>query len=234
MFQIEENARIFDEPNGLQTVMRYLTIGKFFDLIESSSLYFSNPATFNDPYEATLGSFNLNNRNRIYSHVPPEALEQFAYLDSIAKNFTLVSCWSASESESNLMCATYAPMGPCIVLASTWSRLTGSITDSKKIYGGYVKYVDYDSQFIPEGNLFSRHTYKRIRYQDEREVRLLIPFDKFTEQPGMIPSPIRIKVDLKALIERLVIVGDPSGSTAQALSTYLKSKDLEVGISNVD
>jgi hypothetical protein len=103
--------------------------------------------------------------------------------------------------------------------------LKRSIKSERKVYGGLVNYVHYETYFIPEGNMFYRHVHKQIRYADEREVRLLAPVE-----PNQIPSSsapvkgVRISVDLTTLIQQIWVVGDHNGTSMAALKEYLELK----------
>jgi hypothetical protein len=224
MFCDEENVRIFREPKDSQTVMRYLTLGKLFDLIETKSLYFAHPTSFNDPFEGEVGPANHNMRPELYKDTP-QLLDQFPSLDRVAKAFTYVSCWTASDQESHLMSASYAAPDPSVIVVSTWGALKRSIESERKVYGGLVDYVDYETYFIPEGNMFYRHIHKRIRYADEREVRLLAPVELNQIPNNSTPvKGVRIPVDLTTLIQQIWVVGDRNGTSMAALKGYLELK----------
>src|SRR5690606_27801928 len=71
---------------------------------------------------------------------------------------------------------------------------------------GQVKYVDYENQFIPEGNLYYPFLYKRKSFEHEREIRLLVR-DNTTligEEPEFEHGCFK-KVDLKQLINSIYL-----------------------------
>ena len=230
MFKNEENLKLFTEPVDSQIVLRYMTIGKYFDLVETNSLYFAHPTQFNDPFEGEVGDGNRSQRPEAYKDTP-EILDVLPKMDEIAKGFTFVSCWTANENESNLMSATYAQPGPAVIVQSNWGQLKESIIDSVHVYGGYVNYVNFDTEYIPEDNIFKRHAYKRPRYRDEREVRLLVGRDLSEPMPN---SGKRVQISIEKLVSQVWISGDVNGSTQAALQRYTETRNLAFPISSID
>jgi len=82
------------------------------------------------------------------------------------------------------------------------------------VYGGLVKYTNYDTDAIPTGNDFYRFIYKLSSFSHERELRLIIqrhpPINAQTKSiewhAELFPDGgISIPVDLDILVERIVL-----------------------------
>jgi hypothetical protein len=73
-----------------------------------------------------------------------------------------------------------------------------------------VKYVDYETDWIDPGNIFSPFVYKRKSFEHEREVRAVVT--KWPTGPNgidlqreTIATGIKIQVDLERLIENIYV-----------------------------
>ena len=106
-----------------------------------------------------------------------------------------------------------------IAVQSTYERLRDSIIDDEKVYLGIVNYIDYETEFIYQGdNILSAFFHKRRSFEHEREVRALVlkvpTGDGSKDADGVghidfhqetIGSGLKIKVDLERLVERIYV-----------------------------
>lgn len=149
------------------------------------------------------------------------------FLPAIAKA-TMVSCWHASESESEAMWRLYSDNGKAAAVETTLDALKESIQkcDSSSVVHIYpVKYLDFfDSALQPRDCVVEGHLaplLKRISYQHEREVRAFI--GKVAPDPRAgadlttwKPAPMRLPVDVKGLVKAVHIspyAGEPFPSS---------------------
>ena len=86
----------------------------------------------------------------------------------------LINCWHENAHESEAMWRLYARETDGIAIKTDFNSFKNSFTCSKEIYIGSVNYVDYDSHFIPEGNMFSPYLHKRKSFEHEREIRAIV------------------------------------------------------------
>lgn len=134
MFRTYEIPGVFEELDPQQPVLRYFNLVKFFDLIETRSLYFADPISLNDEMEGEVGLHNHRHRPEVYADTPG-LLEQLAEVDRLAKRYALISSWSIGNDEDFLMSSTYGTPPPCIVVHTTWGNLRQSLRGEIPIYG---------------------------------------------------------------------------------------------------
>ena len=60
-----------------------------------------------------------------------------------------------------------------VAIRTDFRSLSESFLGEDKIFIGTVDYVDYDTAFIPENNIFSPYLHKRNSFEPEKEVRAL-------------------------------------------------------------
>jgi len=79
--------------------------------------------------------------------------------------------------------------------------------DCSLVYIGEVHYLDYESDFVPEGNAFSPLLHKRKSFSHENEVRALIHSlgAGGVTQPSVAEYGLDVPVALDVLIERVFI-----------------------------
>jgi hypothetical protein len=78
---------------------------------------------------------------------------------------------------------------------------------------GTVRYVDYETEWIPESNPLAPFLYKRKSFEYEREVRALLPLTDLkaalAEEPPLdARQGCWRKVDLLGLVERIHVAPD--------------------------
>lgn len=234
MFRTYEIPGVFDELDLEQPVLRYFNLVKFFDLIETRSLYFADPISLNDEMEGEVGDYNHTHRPEVYADTPG-LLEQLAEVDRLAKRYALISSWSIGNNEDFLMSSTYGTPPPCIVVHSTWGALQNSLLGDMPVYGGPVRYTDIDNKWTPENTLFHRHIQKRERFRGERELRLVIAAPAHTLH-NSVRQPIgqKVEIDIGMLLSSVSVVGDfLRSTTAHAIRSYLDHKGISVPVHEI-
>ena len=66
----------------------------------------------------------------------------------------------------------YAKTNEAVAIETTYQKLKNVLP--KKVFLGLVKYIDYESEWLPEGNSFYPFTHKRKSFEHEKEVRAVI------------------------------------------------------------
>jgi hypothetical protein len=187
----------FSEPTDLDGgLWRYISLGKFIDLVRRRELWFSRLDLVGDPLEGSLGSPNAE-RRRTTTPIPAEQLQATA--EQLRGN-SYVSCWHLSSHESAAMWAVYGQSGEAVAIRSSFRRLVEAIKGTEKFFAGQVTYSDYSSTFISETNALDRLMHKRASFEHEHEVRAVIA--RFTPA-GPPTSGLHVPIDLDRLIERI-------------------------------
>lgn len=105
----------------------------------------------------------------------------------------------------------YAKTNEAVCVQTTFRKLRDAIGTDARV--GMVRYVDYETDWIPESNPLAPFLYKRKSFEHEHEVRALIP-------PADIPNILRgvspanvepgkwVMVDVAKTIERVFIAPD--------------------------
>jgi hypothetical protein len=207
---------VFESPQDLNTkIWRYIDFTKFVSLLDKSALYFSRADKLGDPFEGSFSKVNVKLRPEIYKDkIPQDQLENMsqAYFKFI--KFTFINCWHLNEYESAAMWKLYLKSNEGISIRSTFSRLKECFKDDKHdVYIGKVKYIDYEKDWLPEGNLFYPFVHKRKSFEHEQELRAVVNVippaaiknETFDLSMTSQDDGIAIKVDLDILIESIYV-----------------------------
>ena len=78
------------------------------------------------------------------------------------------------------MWAQYVPSGHGVAIQSTFDRLASVLPRDEPYEGGFllylglVRYLDYTTDTVPEGNAYAPFIYKRKSFEHERELHSLL------------------------------------------------------------
>ncbi len=102
----------------------------------------------------------------------------------------------------------YAQTNEAVGIQSTYSKLHQALPSG--IYVGKVNYIDYDKDWLSEGNGFWPYVHKRLSFEHEKELRVLAQELPSTDK-GFDFSRVNcefgktINIDLSALIENVYV-----------------------------
>jgi len=166
---------------------------------------------------------NIKSREQLLNGFPAEIRE------SVAKNmqnvwnmnkkwprYNAINCWHMNEHESAAMWKLYLKSNEGVAVQSRYKALRDSIIYDQPFYMGLVRYIDYENDVIPDGNILSPFIHKRRSFEHEREVRILIakwPIgdNGIDTELETIDFGIRVRTDLRSLIENVYVApGSPS------------------------
>jgi hypothetical protein len=197
-------------------VWRYLDFTKFVALLTSQELYFARTDLLGDSFEGSYPTLNVRLRADAYRHMGrPEAtieelIPQHAWTYRNIGKFVYANCWTELPHESVALWHMYASMTQGVALRSSFRKLTDALRGyaDRPVYVGLVRYINYDAEVLPEGNLFNPFLHKRRAYEFEHELRAVM--DDFGAAPptaqwptGEGPPAIRVPVNLTDLLERV-------------------------------
>lgn len=216
-------------------IWRYMDLAKFLSLLDRRCLYFSRLDRFSefDPFEGYYTHLNLAFDKLKFEDMPEEWKESSGIKDekifsTIIENnkrsrelvkyhrsVTFVNSWHIKEHESAAMWKVYLSNDEGIAIQSTYPRLIESLSPYKdfEIYVGRIKYIDYEKEAIPMGNLLSPFMYKRKSFEYEDELRALIWTPQHGKNDILNPqgnkfaniSGLSVAVDIERLIENIFV-----------------------------
>lgn len=166
---------IYPEPPLDTKIWRYVDLAKFLAMLDTRTLHFARADQLGDPFEGSYSSYNIESRPEVYdSRIPDHALRQVADAAERQVRFTFINSWHTNDFESAALWDLYADRG--IAIQSTFSRLKDSLAvyDLEPINFGIVQYIDYQTQWLPEGNLYYPYIHKRKSFEHEKELRAVI------------------------------------------------------------
>lgn len=221
-------------PDEAVKVWRYLDLAGFVSLLSSRSLFFRRADKFRDRLEGSFSRANLRMRPEVYQAWEEEhrqiAFTQMAAAAQRVRSHVYINCWHMSERESAGMWDAYAGSNLGIAIQSTYSRLIGTLEENETgIYAGVVNYIDYEQDWMPEGNLFYPFVYKDLSFQHERELRCLIPPADMRGQP---PYEVgwNVEVDMQRLIENVVIAPYAQPWFTDVVESLIEKYDVNIPV----
>jgi len=105
----------------------------------------------------------------------------------------------------------YAKTNEAVCVQTTFRKLRDAMGSTARV--GMVRYVDYETDWIPESNPLAPFLYKRKSFEHEHEVRALIPPTNIAEilqGAATVPNEAGnwVPVDIANTIERVFIAPD--------------------------
>lgn len=139
-----------------------------------------------------------------FSHILVAVLRLYPY--------TIINCWHLNEYESAAMWKLYLKSNEGIAVRSTFNRLKVSFEAEKQdIFIGKVRYIDYEKDWLPEGNLLYPFVHKRKSFAYEQELRAIIQEFRYKENGDFdwsktpFDEGIYVQVDLETLIDKIYL-----------------------------
>jgi hypothetical protein len=181
---------------------------KFVSLLQSRALFFARADLVGDPFEGSYSRANKAMRPTVYGKDHPIIEGKMSSFARWCRKWTFINCWHMNEGESAGMWRLYARTEEAIAISSRYNVLVEVLPS--EVYVGQVTYIDFEQDWMPEGNTFYPFVHKQRYFEHEREVRAImqklpIEDDKIavgkepTERGHMIP------VDLDKLIEGVYV-----------------------------
>jgi hypothetical protein len=202
---------LFMPPVNLDTrVWRYMDFTKFVSLLQNGGIFFPSVASLHDPFEGSFARGNQILRPLVYKHMPNEFGISASEIIQRLHHCVAASCWHMNEHESAGMWKLYAKTNEAVCVQSTFRKLRDCFGEDVRV--GTVRYVDYETDWIPESNPLAPFLYKRKSFEHEREVRAIIPLADLKQilrgkEAGKSPWVWR-KVELNIMIEHVHVAPD--------------------------
>jgi hypothetical protein len=228
----EEHPDFKAPENPDAKIWRYMNLAKFLSMLEGQSLYFSRLDVLaeKDPYEGLYTNLNARALDLKYADLPKEAWEQRG-IDSeetwaqirdleeksrgfvkVQRQMSFANSWCVSEHESAAMWPLYIEGSEGIAVQSTYNHLVECIKkyDEFNIFIGKIRYMDYNTEVIPVGQLLLPLITKRKSFEHEIELRALIwtlqhGKNKIVDNKFASTLGLSVPVDLDVLIEKIYV-----------------------------
>jgi hypothetical protein len=183
---------------------------KYVAMLQTGCLFFSRADRLDDPFEGTLSRRTMDAWLGLLRHhkLPEHLAETPRRFAKAFRKHTFLNCWHLADHESAAMWQLYSKTNEAIAVQSTFAKLENVLPDNAHL--GVVRYVDYDTFVIPQGNTMWPFLFKRLSFEHEREVRAVmqdaplrdnaLDLEAEPAEPGKLVS-----VDLASLISTLYV-----------------------------
>ena len=208
---------VFTPPSSDAILWRYMDFTKFVSLLKEQGLFFARADKLGDPFEGSDPKLNAALRPLSFEAICAESplsaediLHTFTQLVKNLPRWTLINCWHENAHESEAMWKLYTRETDGIAIKTDFDSFKDSFTCSEDIFIGSVNYIDYNSDHIPEDNLFYRYLHKRKSFEHEREIRAIgqdVPTNKHGVDWAQDICDIGkyYEIDLPVLIQEVVV-----------------------------
>ena len=188
------------------TLWRYLDLARFVSLLQTHALHFCRGDKFQDPFE---GSYPISN---LSDFCPTgESYDAEAW-----RRFVVVSCWHASDCESDAMWRLYSKEGQGLAITTSRKSLEQALAGEGYVKGvNYIDFIRGRADLRVPSDVFE---YKRKAFVHESEVRAIITHYPQTGFEGGMPCLSRpvdgeefpergypFEIDLEKLINSVVV-----------------------------
>jgi len=205
---------VFEKPgNENATIWRYVDFTKFVSLLDKKTLFFARADRLGDPFEGSYSKANVKLRPEVYKDkIPPNALKDLGQFWKQLLRFTAINCWHLNEYESAAMWKLCLKSNEGIAIRSSFNRLKSCFKDENHdIHIGRVKYIDYEKDWMPEGNTFYPFVHKRKSFEHEQELRAIIQEFSYKKNGEInwskppFDDGIYVQVDLDVLVDKIYV-----------------------------
>jgi len=125
-----------------------------------------------------------------------------------------------------------------IAIRSTYNKLEASLKNATEdIYIGTVKYINYATDFMPEGNIFNLFTHKRLSFAHEQELRAIIHHSPLSDDTNSldfskdtIVGGINAKVDLESLLDSIYLAPNSPKWIQELTEAILRRYNLDAPV----
>jgi hypothetical protein len=215
-----------------------MDLAKFLSLLVRRELFFPSAARLGDPFEGSYPAANIRLRPEWYGEHAAE-IDRQAHGEKLRRlESTLISCWHMGLVESAAMWQLYSQRGYGIAVVSNYDRLRDGIIRDQPFYIGKVRYLRYDTDPMPEGNLFDAFVHKRASFAHEQELRIVTEryVPPGTTQAWLLadgPPPYcgdYLPVALDTLVEAVVVGPKTPGWVRESVEAAARRFELGVEV----
>ena len=211
--------QIYPEVENLY-IWRYMDFTKFLNILENKALFFTRADKFEDPLEGTYSRYNSSVRGNVYKDqynfdcsLTERISAALSQANQQCRPYTCVNCWHINSFESEAMWKLYLKSNEGIAIQSSYQRLIRAVADyPEDVYIGCVKYIDFNRDWMPEGNSLAPFVHKHKAFTHEKELRAIVTLPHDPPGPPQaqfsIAPPeygIDVMVNLDELIDSIIL-----------------------------
>jgi len=238
-------AKFFkDLPSEFHTdpllpVWRYMSFAKFASLITRSEIFMSRVDKFVDLFEGAVSRETFSDTMKLLES-DLELANRYS-IDKANRNFlkerefiwkwfndglprAFISCWYLGRSESLAMWKIYGETHESIAIKSSVAKLMNAFPDDVDLLP--VQYMTPEEVKYPTSHRIWQFGFKRLEFAFESELRC-VKFDTSKTCPYYGHN---IKVDLKNLIEEVIISPRAPYWLHQTITEFIDRFDLKVEV----
>jgi hypothetical protein len=215
-----------------ELLWKYFKPERFITTLSDGKIYFASANQFDDPFEGAVAVQTTHQQiDPRYSEM--ESTEQAFFQ---LKRLTKISCWHRSEYESDAMWKLYAGAHKGVAICTTPDRMQKAFKPFRlkpeygieDLWAGSVDYVDLTQVRMRGAGMLSRFFFKHRAFEWEREFRLAISVRTAEEFAVSVPPDgIFVEVDLKVLIDRIVLGSTTTSDERELISDHVAQAGLE-------
>lgn len=198
---------------------RYMSLPKFLKFLEDRFLYLAPLSAFSDPFEGSLPKTHPESVEHFQKKydMPDGAIKGYDYHLKSVKKYAYINCWHINEFESAAMWDIYSRTNESVAVQSSFLKLKDEVKN--QTFLSSVGYIDYENQFIPQGNMIYHCLFKRMSFSFEQEFKVIsydMPKHMNEEEPV---SYKQVNINLENLIENIYISPDAPGYFEDLISS---------------
>jgi hypothetical protein len=228
---IKQHLR-FQIPNDFDVKLwRYVPLRTLELLLKNSSLYFCRSDLFDDKHEGSYTKTAAEYRKKFYEGACDNYLENtIPQLNFNWRRCANISCWHVNDKEDTNMWKAYSKENKSLAITTSISRIKNYILDEEIPFAlGFVNYIDYEIDTIPEHNAFNSFYFKRKEFESEREFRIIAYKEVDKIMSGQIEpfDGMDIPIDVKNFIENIFISPFASDKFVKRATSVIKKYKIE-------
>lgn len=198
----------FPQPSSAtSTVWRYMTLAGLVSVLETGALNLARLDLLNDPHEGSFPRTLVNARNLSLERegFPQQMLSHIIAMGQQVRKACYVSCWAMNEYESEALWRLYGGGREGVAIKSKYQALVDSISNDDRLYVGCVRYIDYETEWFPDGNVYYPVMHKRRAFAHEHEVRIVKMSPGLQGPEVTDPALFKVPIDRNSLIEEIYV-----------------------------
>ena len=165
----QHNSQTFRPPKPTTKFWRYMDFTKLVSMLEKGMLFFAFASRMSDAFEGGYSRGNEELREYVYKALGPFTITSEETLRR--RESTALSCWHANSHESAAMWKLYSSMNESICIQTTFGQLQHALPQGVSIW--QVKYIDHETEWVPERHPLLPFFYKRKSFEHEHEYRVV-------------------------------------------------------------